>query len=60
MRGFMKYACVLALPLLVAAGAAPEVVTGPGELRSDEMADEGFVEPVARAYLHGPEVHGKT
>ena len=24
------------------------------------MADEGFVEPVAGAYLHGPEVHGKT
>ena len=45
---------------VVAAGAAPEVVAGPGELRSDEMADEGFVEPVARAYLHGPEVHGKT
>ena len=37
--------------------AASEVVADIGEVLTDKMPDEGFVEPVAAAELQGMEVH---
>ena len=47
MRGFMKYACVLALPLLVAAGAA-QAQTWPDGGNPSEGATLYAVSPVIR------------
>ena len=38
---------------------ASEVVTDIGEVLSEKVSHEGFVEPVAGAELHGVEVHRK-
>jgi len=42
---------------LIAFCPASEVVADIGEMLSEKMPDEGFVEPVAAAELHGMEVH---
>ena len=44
---------------LIAFCPASKVITGIGKMLTDKMPDEGFVEPVAGAELHGMEVHRK-
>lgn len=46
-------------PAIVAAGAVAEVVADIRKVHTDEVADKGFVDPVAAAELHGMEAGRK-